>query len=59
MANPPLAAPLNVKSDEAETINARDRAVHASRKHLLGLIREHPERVRVLLRIPGASLIKQ
>ena len=50
MANPPPAAvPIKVKSDEAETVNARDRAVIASRAHLLDLIREHPQRARALL----------
>ena len=50
MANPPpTPLPIKVKSDETETVNARDRAVHASRQHLVDLIREHPQRAYALL----------
>ena len=45
----PHSPPIKVKSDETETINARDRAVHASRQHLVDLIREHPQRAHALL----------
>jgi ApbE superfamily uncharacterized protein (UPF0280 family) len=50
MAYPRPAAPIKVKSDEQETVNARDRAILASRQYLRDLIREHPERARDLFK---------